>query len=138
MWHFKGEKKSTSLHSYQKRLVRLVNETCSIALVQAGTQVNQFASAIDCAGNIKIFTKNRASKCFFFSEDSKETCLLIFVSVIRKVKSWIEQNILLLLFICKINVILCCKVLNVFNFKLFSFFNPWISFSDLELLLINY
>ena len=84
---------------------RLVNETRAITLVQAGTQANQFASVIDCAGNITNFTENHAGKSFFFSEDSKETCPLIFVSVIRKVKSWIEQNILLLLFICKIHVI---------------------------------
>ena len=30
------------------------------------------------------FTENRASKSFFFSEDSKETRSLIFVSVIKK------------------------------------------------------
>ena len=56
-------------------------------LVQAGTQANQFASAIDCTSNITNFTENHTGKSFFFSEDSKETCPLIFVSVIRKVKS---------------------------------------------------
>ena len=45
---------------------RLVNQICAIALVQAGTQVNQLASAIDCAGNITNFTKNCTSKSFFF------------------------------------------------------------------------
>ena len=59
----------------------------AIALVQAGTQTNHFASGIDCAGKITNFIENRAVKSFFFSEDSKETCPLIFVSVIRKVKS---------------------------------------------------
>ena len=49
-------------------------ETHAIALVQAGTQANQFASAINCAGNIT-------------NTKLKETCPLIFVSVIRKVKS---------------------------------------------------
>ena len=51
---------------------RLVNETRSIAVVQAGTQANQLASAIDCAGNITNFIKNHASQSFFFSQDSKE------------------------------------------------------------------
>ena len=63
---------------------RLVNETRAVALVQAGTQANQFASSIDCAGNITNFTKSRTGKSFFFSLDSKETCYLIFVSAIRK------------------------------------------------------
>ena len=58
----------------------------ALALVQSGTLANQFASAIDFAGNITNFTENRAGKSFFFSEDSKETCPLIFVSAIRKVK----------------------------------------------------
>ena len=106
----------------QNILHRLVNETCAILLVQAGMQENQFASAIDCTGNITNFTENRASRSSFFSEDSKETFPLICVSVIRKVNSWTEQNILLLLFVCKICVILCCKVLKVFNFKLFCSF----------------
>ena len=61
---------------------KLVSETCAIALVQADTQVNQFASGIDRAGNITNFTENRAGKVF--SQDSKETYSLIFVSVIRK------------------------------------------------------
>ena len=37
------------------------------------------------------------------------------------VKSCIEQNILLLLFMSKICLILYCKVLKVFSFKVFSF-----------------
>ena len=115
-------------------LYRLVNETRMILLVQAGMQTNQFASMIDCTGNIIHFTEDCATKSFFFSQDSKETCSLIFVSIIRKVKLWITQKIIVLLFICKICVILYCKVLNVFNFKLF---NPPISFSKLELLLIH-
>ena len=68
------------------KYIRLVNETHAIALVQAGTQTNQFASAIDCAGYITNFPENCAGKSFFFSENSK-TCRLIFVSVMRKVKS---------------------------------------------------
>ena len=66
---------------------RVVNETHTIVLVQAGTQANQFASVNDCAGNITNFTENCSGKSFFFSEDTKETCPLIFVSAIRKVKS---------------------------------------------------
>ena len=64
---------------------RLVNETCAIALVQVGMQANQLASVIDGAGNKTNFIKNRASKIFFFSQDSKETCCLVFVSIIKKV-----------------------------------------------------
>ena len=64
---------------------RLVNETCTIMLMQAGTQANQLASVIGCAGNITNFTKNCASKSFFSFQDSKGTCSLIFVSVIKKV-----------------------------------------------------
>ena len=37
-------------------------------------------------------------------------------------RSWIEENILLLLFISKEHVILYCKASKVFNFKLFSSF----------------
>ena len=68
-------------------MCKLVNETRAIALIQAGMQANQFASAIDCTGTITNFTENRAGKSFFSSDDSKETCPLIYVSVIRKVKS---------------------------------------------------
>ena len=64
---------------------RLVSKTCAIALAQAGMQANQLVSAIDRAGNITNFTENRASKSFFFSLDSKETCSSIFASVIKKV-----------------------------------------------------
>ena len=63
----------------------LVNETCAITFVQAGTQANRLASTIDRAGNITNFTENCASKSFFFSQNSKETYSLIFVSVIKKV-----------------------------------------------------
>lgn len=52
---------------------KLVNKTCIIALVQAGMQENQFASAIVRAGNIKNFNKNCADKSLFFSQDSKVT-----------------------------------------------------------------
>ena len=62
---------------------RLVNETLTIALVQASKQANELASAIDRVGNINL-TENCASKSFF-SQNSKETCSLIFVSAIKKV-----------------------------------------------------
>ena len=55
-----------------------------IALMQARTQANQLANAIDRAGNIKNFTENCASKSCFFSKDSKDTCSLISVSIIKK------------------------------------------------------
>ena len=64
---------------------RLVNETCAFAIVQAGTQTNQLASAIDHAGNITNFTKKWCKQKFIFSQDSKEKCSLIFASVIKKV-----------------------------------------------------
>ena len=38
------------------------------------------------------YYKKNASKSFFFSQDSKETYLLIFEYVLRKVKSWIEKK----------------------------------------------
>ena len=79
----------------------------------------------------------KSRRGFFFSEDSKETCPLIFVSVIRKVKSWIEQDILLLLFICKIHVISCCKVLKFSTSNFSLLFNPSRSFSELQLLLTS-
>ena len=52
--------------------IRRVNEARTIALVQAGTQANQFASAIDRACN-KFYRKSRWQR-FFFSEDSEEAC----------------------------------------------------------------
>ena len=60
----------------------LVNETSTTALVQAGTQANQLASATDHTGNIASFTKNRTSKGFFFFSRLKGD---IFVSVIKRV-----------------------------------------------------
>ena len=69
---------------------RLVNETRAIMLMQAGTQANQLASTIDCAGKITNFTKNDTSKSFFFSQDSKEMCSLIFVSLNKKLH---QENI---------------------------------------------
>ena len=68
---------------------RLVNETRAIALMQAGTQANHLASAIDRAGNITNFTENHACK-LFFSQYSKGMCSLIFAPAIKKVY---QQNI---------------------------------------------
>ena len=64
---------------------RLVNETRAIALVQAGTQANQFPSAIDRAGNITNFTENRAGKGFFFFLKSQERLVLKYLSVNKKI-----------------------------------------------------
>ena len=47
--------------------IRLVNETRTIVLMQAGVQANQFPSAIDYAGNITDLNENCAGKSFFFS-----------------------------------------------------------------------
>ena len=47
-------------------LIRVVSETCAIALVQAGMQANQFAYAINHAANITNFTKNHAGKGLYF------------------------------------------------------------------------
>ena len=71
---------------------------------------------------------------FLFFSRLKRDLFFNFCVIIRKVKLWITQKIIVLLFICKICVILYCKVLNIFNFKLF---NPPISFSKLELLLTH-
>ena len=71
-------------------LCKLVNETCAIVLMQAGTQANQLISAIDCANNITNFIENGTSKSFFFYQDSKEMCSLIFVSVNKKLH---QENI---------------------------------------------
>ena len=62
-----------------------------IVLVQVGMRSIVQASMIDYAGNITNLTENCASKSlFFFSQGSKETCSLIFVSVIKKVH---QENI---------------------------------------------
>ena len=78
-------------------------------LVQADTQANQIASAINRAGIITNFTDNCAGKSFIFFYRLKRDLSL---------KSRIVQNIPLLLFICKIHVILYCKVLKIFKKKM--------------------
>ena len=77
-------KHTCSIEKFRHILIRLVNETRAIALVQASTQANQFARAIDRAGNIINFTEIHAGKSFIFCQDLKETCSLISVSLIRK------------------------------------------------------
>ena len=72
------------MYIYNIHIIMLVSKTHVIALVQAGTQTNQSARSINRAGNMTNFTKNGAGKSFIFSQDWKETCSLIFVSVIRK------------------------------------------------------
>ena len=55
---------------------RLVNETRTIALVQAGTQANQLAGTIDHAGNIpKILPKIVQAKVSFFLKTQKRRVL---------------------------------------------------------------
>ena len=58
--------------------VRLANETRTIVILQAGMQANQFASAIDCAGNMAIFTKNCCGKISFFLKTQKRLGLKFF------------------------------------------------------------
>ena len=62
---------------------RLVTENHVITIGKTSTQTNQLACAIDHAGNVTIFTENHRSKSFFYSQDSKETCSLIFMFVIE-------------------------------------------------------
>ena len=64
--------------------IRLVNETCTVAFLQAGKQVNQFASTIDHAGSTTFYRKLHQQKLLFYLILLKETCYLIFVCVIRK------------------------------------------------------
>ena len=54
---------------------RLVNEKSAIGM-QASTQANQLASAIDRAGNITNFTENGASKSFLFFLKTQKKSLL--------------------------------------------------------------
>ena len=69
------KKTLTLMHTVANvNICRLVNETRAIALVEAGTQANQFASAIDRVSNI-TFTENRAGKSFFFLITQKRLVL---------------------------------------------------------------
>ena len=65
--------------------IRLVNETCTVAFLQAGKQVNQFASTIDHAGSTTFYRKLHQQKLLFYLILLKETCYLIFVCVYQKV-----------------------------------------------------
>ena len=75
----------TVLLNFAFKWLSLVNVIRTIGLVQAGKQANQLASAIDRACNKTSFIENCAIKSLFLSQDSKETCSLTFVSVIKKV-----------------------------------------------------
>ena len=69
------KKTLTLIHTVANvNICRLVNETRAIALVEAGTQANQFASAIDRVSKI-TFTENRAGKSFFFLKTQKRLVL---------------------------------------------------------------
>ena len=64
--------------------IRLVNETRMIALVQAGTQANQFASTIDCTGNINKFYRKSLRRNFLFFLKTQRRLFLKTLSVLRK------------------------------------------------------
>ena len=53
----------------------LVNETCPIALVQAGTQANQLASTIDYTGKITNFLKTQKRRVLYFLCLSWKRCI---------------------------------------------------------------
>ena len=132
---FWKKKKKSSISFIQKNLfihltvwfvhvLRLASKTCATALMQAGFQTNQFASIIDRTDKITNFTKNHASKSFFFFRRLKRDFPLNFCICHKKSKimNWKKKNNLLVLFIHKIHVILFSKVLKTFKFKLFSSF----------------
>ena len=58
--HRLNQGRSTQMHCF-----RLVNETRATALVQAATEANQCASAIDRVDNITNCTETRAGESFF-------------------------------------------------------------------------
>ena len=64
--------------------IRLVNETRMILLVQAGTQANQFASTIDCTGNINKFYQKSLRQNFLFFLKTQRRLFLKTLSVLRK------------------------------------------------------
>ena len=69
---------------------RLVNETCTITLMQANKQANQLARVIDCIGNITNFTENCSSKSLFFFSRLKRDLFFNFCVCIKKVH---QENI---------------------------------------------
>ena len=73
-------------------LLTLVNETRAIALVQSGTQANQFPSTTDRAGNITSFTENSSGKSFFFSSSRLKGVLFLHFCVCHK-KRYYQENI---------------------------------------------
>ena len=103
-------------------LIRLVNKTCTIALVLAGTQKNQFASVIDCAGNITSFTQNRASKSFFFFWRLKRGLSSNFCVCHKKSKiiNWTKHSITTIYMQDPCNVIL--QSFKSFQLQTFLFF----------------
>ena len=66
------------LLNFAFKWLKIVNETCTIGLVQAGKQANQLASTIDCACNITSFTENSTSKSFFFFSRLKRDVIFNF------------------------------------------------------------
>ena len=73
--------------------LRLVNETRTIVLAQAGMQANQFACVIDHTGNITNFTENHTGKSFFFPQDSRlKNYVLVCKSSIDFIEVFIPYN----------------------------------------------
>ena len=74
-WKFSGLPLILAIFQISDSCLWLVNEGCTITLVLAGMQVDQFPSVIDCAGNITNFTENCAGKSFFPLKTQKRLTL---------------------------------------------------------------
>ena len=70
--------------AFKCRLVSETSRSCRLERKQSNGPARLIAQAT------RNFTENRASESFFFSQDSKKTCSLIFVPVIKKVH---QENI---------------------------------------------
>ena len=71
--------------------LQLVNETRAIAIAKAGTQANQFASAIDHAGSkTNFYRKSHRQKFCFFSRLKRDLLLNFCIWHIRK--SYIRKH----------------------------------------------
>ena len=80
-----------------------------------------------CRQHNKFHQQSRSQKFIFFWRLKRGLSLNF--CVMRKVRSWIEENILWLLFICKVHVMLYWKVLKVFNFKFLILHYPFLSYN---------
>ena len=68
------------LNKHLLQFYRLFNETCGFVLMQAGMQANQFASVIDCGGNIKNFTEKCGGKILFLKTRKRLDLKFLFLS----------------------------------------------------------